>query len=124
MVLGLTCGFAGVFEGCFGEKVCWGWALDDGDSYSLPRLMEGRAAMICWVSRETVMTWSMRRRMYLGSSSRLGSLTMPERGSVETRYWIDDPFEGGAVAEAVVEGSGWDAAEGEEVVVAEFGFAF
>ncbi len=23
----------------------------------------------------------------VGSSSRLGSLTMPERGSVETRYW-------------------------------------
>lgn len=43
--------------------------------------------MICWVSRETVMTWPMRRRMYCGSSSRLGSLTMPERASVETRYW-------------------------------------
>ena len=37
---------------------------------------------------------------------------------------VDDPFEGGAVAEAVVEGGGWDAAQGEEVVVAEFGFVF
>lgn len=43
--------------------------------------------MIFFVSSETVMTWPMRRRMYLGSSSRLASLTMPERGSVETRYW-------------------------------------
>jgi len=50
-------------------------------------LREGRAAMSFWVSRETVMTWPMRRRMYLGSSGRLGSMTMPERGSVETRYW-------------------------------------
>jgi hypothetical protein len=37
---------------------------------------------------------------------------------------VDDPFEGGAVAEAVVEGGGWDAAEGEGFVVAEFGFVF
>ena len=37
---------------------------------------------------------------------------------------VDDPFEGGAVAEAVVEGGGWDAAEGEGFVVAEFGFIF
>jgi hypothetical protein len=27
------------------------------------RLREGRVAMIFWVSRETVMTWPMRRRM-------------------------------------------------------------
>ena len=27
------------------------------------KLREGRVAMICWVSRETVMTWPMRRRM-------------------------------------------------------------
>ena len=33
-----------------------------------------------------------------------------------------DPFEGGAVAEAVVKGGGGDAAEEQEVVVAEFGF--
>src|SRR5665213_681992 len=52
-----------------------------------PSLSEGRDAMIFWVSRETVMTWPMRRRMYWGSASRLGSLTMPERASVETRYW-------------------------------------
>ena len=37
---------------------------------------------------------------------------------------VDDPFEGGAVAEAVVEGGGGDAAEEQEVVVAEFGFVF
>jgi hypothetical protein len=49
---------------------------------------------------------------------------MPERGSVETRYWSMTPFEGGAVAEAVVEGGGWDAAEGEGFVVAEFGLVF
>jgi len=35
---------------------------------------------------------------------------------------VDDPFEGGAVAEAVVEGGGGDAAQEQEVVVAEFGF--
>jgi len=34
------------------------------------------------------------------------------------------PFEGGTVAEAVVEGGGGDAAQGEEVVVAEFGLVF
>ena len=37
---------------------------------------------------------------------------------------VDDPFEGGAVAEAVVEGGGGDAVEGEEVVVAKLGFVF
>src|SRR5713226_675406 len=37
---------------------------------------------------------------------------------------VDDPFEGGAVAEAVVEGGGRDAAEGEGFVVAEFGLVF
>ena len=37
---------------------------------------------------------------------------------------VDDPFEGGAVAEAVVEGGGGDAAQEQEVVVAEFGFVF
>jgi hypothetical protein len=37
---------------------------------------------------------------------------------------VDDPFDGGAIAEAVVEGGGGDPAEEEEVVVAEFGFVF
>jgi hypothetical protein len=37
---------------------------------------------------------------------------------------VDDPIEGGAVAEAVVECSGGDAAKEKEVVVAEFGFVF
>ena len=50
-------------------------------------------------------------------------MVMPERGSVETRYWSGSWFgthsKGGAVAEAVVEGGGWDAAEGEGFVVAE-----
>ena len=32
---------------------------------------------------------------------------------------VDDPFQGGAVAEAVVVRGEWDAAQGEEVVVAE-----
>jgi len=42
-------------------------------------------------------------------------------GTVLVVDW--DPFEGGAVAEAVVVGGG-DAAEEQEVVVAEFGFVF
>lgn len=37
---------------------------------------------------------------------------------------VDDPFQGGAVAEAVVEDGGRDAAQGKEVVVAEFGLVF
>ena len=37
---------------------------------------------------------------------------------------VDHPFEGGTVAETVVEGGGRDAAEGEEVVVAELGLVF
>ena len=37
---------------------------------------------------------------------------------------VDDPFEGGAVAEAVVEGFGRDAVEGEEAVVGELGPVF
>jgi len=47
---------------------------------------------------------------------------MPEGGGGDA-VLVDDPFEGGAVAEAVVEG-GWDAAEGEGFVVAEFGLVF
>ena len=39
--------------------------------------------------------------------------------AVLVRLLVRDPFEGGAVAEAVVEGGGWDAAEGEGFVVAE-----
>ena len=35
---------------------------------------------------------------------------------------VDDPLEGGAVAQAVVEGGGWDAAEGEGFVVADLGY--
>ena len=37
---------------------------------------------------------------------------------------VDDPFEGGAVAEAVVVRGEWDPAQGEEVVVAELGLIF
>ncbi len=37
---------------------------------------------------------------------------------------VDHPLEGGAVAEAVVEGSGGDTAEGKEIVVAELGSVF
>ena len=37
---------------------------------------------------------------------------------------VDDPVEGRAVAEAVVEGGGWDAAEGEGFVAAEGGLVF
>ncbi len=48
---------------------------------------------------------------------------MPEGGGGDA-VLVDDPFEGGAVAEAVVEGGGWDAAEGEGFVVAEFGLVF
>jgi hypothetical protein len=48
---------------------------------------------------------------------------MLERGvggdAVLVRLLVWDPFEGGPVAEAVVEGGGWDAAEGEGFVVAE-----
>ena len=64
------------------------WAsLPDARVRYMGRLRDGSETMILWVSKETMMTWPIRRRMYLGSSSRLGSLTMPERGSVETRYW-------------------------------------
>src|ERR1035441_1653991 len=48
---------------------------------------DGNPPTTLWVSSETVMTCPINLRMYLGSSGRLGSLTMPERGSVETRYW-------------------------------------
>jgi hypothetical protein len=44
----------------------------------------GRAFTIFTVSRLTVITWPIKRRMYSLSSSRLGSLVMPERLSVET----------------------------------------
>ena len=37
---------------------------------------------------------------------------------------VDDPLEGGAVAEAIVEGGRWDAAGGEGFVVAEVGLVF
>ena len=75
------------------------------------------------------MSCPMRRRMYSGWSSRLGSLRMPERASVETRYWseasgVADPLEGGAVTEAVIEVSKRGAAQGEEVVVSELGGVF
>jgi len=70
------------------------------------------------------MTWPTRRRMYCGSSSRLG--VVDDAGALVGRdlVLVDDPFEGGAVAEAVVIRGGGDAAQGEEVVVAEFGFVF
>ena len=77
-----------------------------------------------WVSRETVMTWPTRRRMYCGSSSRLG--VVDDAGALVGRdlVLVDDPFEGGAVAEAVVVGGGGDAAQEQEVVAAEFGLVF
>ncbi len=77
--------------------------------------------MIFWVSSEMVMTWPMRRRMYLGrravgvvddAGARVGGDTV----------LVDDPFEGGAIAEALVKDGGRDTAQGEEVVVADFGF--
>ncbi len=37
---------------------------------------------------------------------------------------VDDPFEGGAVAEALVEGGGGDAAQQQEVVIAELDLVF
>ncbi|GEM_PF-6561463 len=46
----------------------------------------GSAFTIFTVSTLTCTTWRMRRRMYSGSSSRLGSLVMPLRLSVETWY--------------------------------------
>src|SRR5450755_3277147 len=39
------------------------------------------------VSTETVATCPSSRTIYSGSSGRFGSFTMPERASVETRYW-------------------------------------
>ena len=59
--------------------------------------------------------------MYWGSSGRLGSLVMPLRGVGADLVLVDDPFEGGAVAEVVVEDFGRDAFQGEEVVVDEGG---
>ena len=70
------------------------------------------------------MTWPTRRRTYCGSSSRLG--VVDDAGALVggDLVLVDDPFDGGAVAEAVVVGGGGDAAQGEEVVVADFGFVF
>ena len=62
--------------------------------------------------------------MYCGSSARLGSLTMPLRLSVLTAVLVDDPFEGGAVAEAVVEGCDGDAVQSEEAVVGDLRLVF
>ncbi len=66
----------------------------------------GKALTRLTVSMDTRTTCPKRRTTYSGSSSpspswsRLGSCVMPERLSVETWYLVDDPFEGGAVAEA------------------------
>ena len=62
--------------------------------------------------------------MYSGSSSRLGSLVMPLRLSVETWYWSMTHSRARAVAEAVFVGFGRDAGEGQEVVVDECGLVF
>ena len=58
------------------------------------------------------MTLAIRRAMQWGSPARLGSLTMALGGGGLDAVLVDDPFEGGAVAEAVVEGGGGDAVEG------------
>ena len=47
----------------------------------------GSPSTMATVSRLTLITLPMRRRMYSGSPARLGSLTMPLRLSVLTRYW-------------------------------------
>jgi len=51
------------------------------------RVLGGREATRSGVFRERVMIWANRRVMYWGSSSRLGSEVMPERGSVVIWYW-------------------------------------
>jgi hypothetical protein len=48
---------------------------------------DGNAATIWTVSTLTRTSRSTSRTMYSGSSSRLGSVVMPERLSVETWYW-------------------------------------
>ena len=54
------------------------------DNHGLNAL--GRAATMRTVSRLTATTWPTRRTMYWGSSRRLGSLLMPLRLSVFSRY--------------------------------------
>jgi hypothetical protein len=58
-----------------------------------------------------------------GSPPRLGSLTMPERASVETRYWSTTHSRAERLPRRVVGVEG-DAAQGEKVVVTELGFVF
>ena len=50
--------------------------------------------------------------MEWGAPARLGSLTMALGGGGLDAVLVDDPIEGGAVAEAVVEGGGGDAVQG------------
>jgi hypothetical protein len=88
----------------------------------------GREARIFWVSRETVMILAMSWRMY--SPPRVVVLFAPDVGvggdfgagvGVEL-VLVDDPVEGGAVAELVGEGFEGYAGEGEGVVDGEGGF--
>ena len=51
----------------------------------MPKL--GKLLTICTVSRLTVITCPINRTIYCSSSRRFGSLTMPLRLSVLTRYW-------------------------------------
>ena len=70
------------------------------------------------------MTWPMRRRMYFGVVGAVGVVDDAGAGVGGDAVLVDDPFEGGAVAEAVVVGGGGNAAQQQEVVVAKFGFVF
>jgi hypothetical protein len=51
--------------------------------------------MTCWVSRETVMTWPMRRRMYFGVVGAVGVVDDAGAGVGGDAVLVDHPFEGG-----------------------------
>jgi hypothetical protein len=61
--------------------------------------------------------------MYSGSSSRLGSLTMPEACRWRP-VLVDHPFERRAIAEAILGDLGRDAVQSEQGVGAELGPVF
>ena len=120
-----SCGVNGQRESPVSARVFAVWGLDtDLRVQAVGRFREGKAAMICWVSSETVMTWPMRRRMYLRVVLAVGVVDDAGAFVGGDLVLVDDPLERGAIAEAVVEGGGRDAVEGEEVVVDEAGLVF
>jgi hypothetical protein len=60
--------------------------------------------------------------MYSGSSSRLGSFTMPERASFETRYWSTSHSSALRLPRRSFVNLQRNTGQGEELVIAQFGF--